>query len=121
MAKMLASSWVTTTMVQPRLSRSSRIRSSSRRELIGIEARRGLVEEQDVGVERHGPGQARPLLHAAADLRRVEILEAGQPDQGELERGDLPDLGRASSSVNSPRGRPTFSARVMELQSAPPW
>ena len=35
MAKMLASSWVTMTMVAPRLSRSSRIRSSRRREVIG--------------------------------------------------------------------------------------
>jgi len=34
-AKMLASSWVTTTMVVPRLSRSSRIISSSRRALTG--------------------------------------------------------------------------------------
>ena len=35
MVKMLASSWVTTTTVAPRLSRSSRIKSSSSRELIG--------------------------------------------------------------------------------------
>src|SRR5499427_5408753 len=35
MAKMLASSWVTTTMVAPRLSRNSRMRSSSRREVMG--------------------------------------------------------------------------------------
>src|SRR5262245_25930997 len=35
MAKMLASSCVTTTMVAPRLARNSRMRSSSRRELIG--------------------------------------------------------------------------------------
>ena len=35
MVKMLASSWVTTTIVAPRFARSSRIKSSSRRELIG--------------------------------------------------------------------------------------
>ena len=62
-AKMLASSCVTIAMVAPRLSRGSRMRSSSSFELIGSSA----------------------LAHAAADLRRVELLEAGQADQRQLE------------------------------------
>ena len=35
-----------------------------------VEAGRRLVEEQDLGIERHGARQAGALLHAAADLRR---------------------------------------------------
>src|SRR5262249_7325329 len=53
----------------------------------------GLVEEEDVGVEGHGPGQPRALLHSPADLRRVKILEAAEPHERELESGDLADLG----------------------------
>src|SRR5262249_50359592 len=36
-----------------------------------VEPRRGLVEEEDVGVERHRARQAGALLHAAADLRGI--------------------------------------------------
>src|SRR5438034_2931498 len=54
----------------------------------GVQARRRLVEEEDVGVERHGPGQAGALAHAAADLRGIELLEASQSDQRELQRDE---------------------------------
>ena len=57
-----------------------------------------LVEEQDLGVERHRAGEPGALLHAAADLGGGVVLEAREPDQRELQRGDLADLGR-------PRGR----------------
>ena len=48
-AKMLASSWLTMTMVVPRLSRSSRIRSSSRRELIGSSPAEGSSKNRTFG------------------------------------------------------------------------
>src|SRR5262249_42589419 len=57
-----------------------------------VEPRRGLVEEEDVGVERHRARQAGALLHAAADLRGIVILEAREADEGELERGQGGDL-----------------------------
>jgi hypothetical protein len=38
-----------------------------------VETRRRLVVEENLGVERQGPGQARPLFHAARDLRRVLV------------------------------------------------
>ena len=44
-ANMLASSWVTTTMVVPRLSRSSRIRSSNQRALTGSSPAEGRFRE----------------------------------------------------------------------------
>jgi hypothetical protein len=37
-------------------------------------------------------GQTGPLAHAAADLRRIVVLETGQTGQGQLERGLLADL-----------------------------
>src|SRR6266849_4538871 len=58
-----------------------------------VEPRGGLVEEEDVRVERDRPRQPGPLLHAAADLRGIVVLEAAQTDQRELQRRDLPDLG----------------------------
>src|SRR5262249_28330851 len=57
-----------------------------------VEAGARLVEEEDLGVERHGARQPGALLHAAADLAGIVVLEAGEPDQRELERGHLADL-----------------------------
>ena len=49
MLKMLASSWVTTTIVAPRLALSSRIKSSSGRELIGSSAADGSSKNRTSG------------------------------------------------------------------------
>src|SRR5213594_80714 len=86
----------------------------------GVQARRRLVEEEDVGVERHGPGQAGALAHAAADLRGIELLEASQPTSASFSETSSA-ISAAVSRVYSPSGRPTFSASVSELQSAPLW
>jgi len=58
-----------------------------------IETGRGLVEKKDVRVQRHGPGQTGPLGHATANLRGIIVLEPGQAHQGELQGGQLPNLG----------------------------
>ena len=58
-----------------------------------VEARRGLVEEQDLGVQRHGAREPGALPHAAADLGGVEVLEAREADERQLERGHVADLG----------------------------
>ncbi len=120
MVKMLASSCVTTTIVAPQAVAQLEDQVVEQARADRIEPGRRLVEEQDVGIERHGARQAGALLHAAADLRRKEVLEALEADQRQLERGDLADLGR-ERSVNSPSGRPMFSASVIELNSAPLW
>ena len=39
----------------------------------GIEGRERLVEEQHLGVDGQGPGQADPLLHAARQLLGVVV------------------------------------------------
>ena len=58
-----------------------------------VEPGRGLVEEQDLGIERHRPGEPGAFLHPAADLGRVIVLEAGEADQRQLECGHLADAG----------------------------
>src|SRR5207249_4860166 len=68
-----------------------------------IEPRRGLVEEQHLGVERDRARQAGALLHAAADLRRVVILESAQADERELEGRHLTDVRRAQVRVFAER------------------
>src|SRR5262249_40849846 len=90
MVKMLASSWVTTTIVAPL---EDQVVEQAR--AYRIESGRRLVEEQDVRIERHRARQPRALLHAAADLVGVEVLETLEPDQRELKRRDLADLRRS--------------------------
>ena len=77
----------------------------------GIEAGGGLVEEEDVRIERHRPRHAGPLEHPAADLGRVELLEARQADERELQRDDLPDLLRGELGEGLERQRHILGER----------
>ena len=70
MSKMLASSCVTTTTVVPRLSRSSRIRSSSRFELIGSRPAEGSSKNRMSGSS--AMARARP-----ARLRMPPLISDG--------------------------------------------
>ena len=65
----------------------------------GVEPRRRLVEEQDLGVERHGPRKTGPLFHATGNLVGVVVFESGKPDQHQLVIDDLADLGIAECRV----------------------
>ena len=47
-----------------------------------VERGERLVEQQDLGVVGQGPGQADPLLHAAAELVRVGVAEAARARPG---------------------------------------
>ena len=47
----------------------------------GVQPAEWLVHKQDVGVHGQGPGQADPLLHAAAELPGIGILPAGKTHQ----------------------------------------
>ena len=69
-AKMLGSSWVTMTTVAPRLSRSSRIRSSRRRELIGSSPADGSSKNRTSGSS--AMARARP-----ARLRMPPLISDG--------------------------------------------
>src|ERR1700688_1094437 len=57
-----------------------------------IEAGRRLVKEKYFRVQRDRACESRPLLHPAANLAWIVALEALEPDQGQLQRGDLPNL-----------------------------
>ena len=50
----------------------------------GVEARRGLIIEDDVRVEGQGPGQGYSLGHPAGDLRRHEVFGVPQAHQLQL-------------------------------------
>jgi len=46
----------------------------------GVEARRGLIEHQDVRAQGHGTGDACPLQHPARELRGHKGLRIGHLD-----------------------------------------
>ena len=51
---------------------------------LGVEAGEGLVHQQDVGIGGERPRQRHALLHAARQLVRIGVGEAGEPDQREV-------------------------------------
>ena len=58
-----------------------------------IEARKGLVHQQDAGRRRQGPGERDPLAFAARQGVRIRGSVAGQPDAREQPRHDPIHLG----------------------------
>src|SRR3990170_847717 len=54
-----------------------------------VEACRGLVEEDYLGVHDYGPREPHPLFHAARELRGHEVLDTGEADPPELLAHDL--------------------------------
>lgn len=66
-----------------------------------IEGAERLVHQQDLGIRRQRPGEARPLLHAAGKLVRILVLPPAQPDEGDR----LPGAGVAA-----------FGRDVLDLQ-----
>ena len=58
-----------------------------------VEAGVRLVDEQDLGVEHQGPGQAGALAHAAGDLTGQLVLGADEADEVHLLHDDVADLG----------------------------
>ena len=53
-----------------------------------IEGRERLVHEQDVGIRRHGAGEADALLHAARKLVGAPVAIALQMDKSDDAVGD---------------------------------
>src|SRR4051794_26126297 len=68
-----------------------------------VEARVGLVEEHDLGVEHQRPGETGALAHPAGDLTGQLVLGAEQTGQVELLHHDLADLGLALLGVLAQR------------------
>ena len=71
-----------------------------------IETGGRLVEEQEIGLEHHGAGDAGALLHAAGNLARQMVGERTEPDEFELGLTELADGGaRGSASTSSAAAR----------------
>ena len=85
-----------------------------------IQSRRRLVEEQDFGVEGEGSRKARALAHASRKLGRPPAGGRRQSHERELEPDENGDR-VGVRLVNICSGSATFSATVIELQSAPLW
>ena len=62
---------------------------------VGIEARKGLVQEHQGGRRRHGTGDGNPLLLPTGELVRVAVLEPAHAHQFE----DLVNAGLAGAAV----------------------
>ncbi len=58
--------------------------------MIGIEPGRRLVEEQEIGLQHHGAGNAGAFLHTTRDLARQMVGEWTEPDEFELGLAEIP-------------------------------
>ncbi len=103
-------------MVVPRLSRSSKIKSSRRRALTDL-TRRRLIEKQDFRIEGHGPGYTGRSA-CRADLGGIKLFEAGHPHKRQFQLDNLTNLPRAQIRI-ALQGQGDILGQVMELQSAP--
>ena len=121
MRKMLDSSWVTTTMVTPRLSRSSRMSSSIRRAVGGSRPAEGSSRKRSSGSSAMARASAARFCMPPLSWLGIELLEAAQPDEGELEARQGRARRRAAGPAISSIGNITFSSSVIELHSAPDW
>ena len=114
-------SWVTTTeVVWSRMFRST-MSCAIFSEVSGIEARRRLVVQDDLGLEGDRPGERDALAHAARELRRHLALDARQADHRQLLGHDRGDLCRRLVGVLARAGNAMFSSTFIESKSAPPW
>ena len=65
-----------------------------------------LVHQQDLRIEGEGAGDRGPLLHPAGQLRRIAVLEAGEPDHvDEGLRAPLAFASREAACARGHRGR----------------
>ena len=89
-----------------------------------IERREGLVHQHDFGIEREQACQADALLHAAAQLRRIKIGEAGEMHEVEIFGGlrkplalaELLHLQRPGDVLD--RGEPGKQRKLLEHNPA---
>jgi hypothetical protein len=85
MVKAESISWVTTTLVTPSCLERATMSWSICGAGDGVEARAGLVVEEDLGIEGEGAGEAGPFLHAAGDLGGVLVGVLAQADEFEFD------------------------------------
>ena len=80
--------------------------------------------QQHVGVDRERAGEADALAHAAGELVRILLLEAGEPDLGDVAAGDVLALGLGDAAQLEPEGdvaqhrRPGHQREILEHEGA---
>ena len=85
-----------------------------------VEAGGGLVEEQDLRLERDGAREADAAPHAARELRRQLALGPLEAHQVEA-LGDPRAQALAAPSRRACSGKATLPSTVIESNSAPSW
>ena len=115
-----AISCVTMTMVAPRLSRSSRIRSSSSRELIGSSPAEGSSNSSTSGDS--AIARARPARFCMPPLicEGKYSSKPASPTSARFSEARSA-ISAGSRSVYCSSGSATFSSKVIELHSPPAW
>ena len=69
-----------------------------------VDCRERFIHQQDLGVDGKGTCQPDPLAHAARELVRIGILEAGQADLPDVAFGDRIALGARHAAQFQPEG-----------------
>jgi hypothetical protein len=89
-----------------------------------VDCGKGLVEQEDLGVDGERAGEADALAHAAGELMRIALLEAGEADRGDVAPGDLVALRLAHAAELeaegdvADHGRPGHQREVLEDEGA---
>src|SRR5580704_10585262 len=83
-----------------------------------IESGGWFVEEDDLGIQCDCARESGALVHTAANLAGVEILETLESDQGEFERSDLANLGGTEVGELAERQADIFGQGHRTPQSA---
>ena len=85
-----------------------------------VHGRERLVEEEHVGVDRERPGEPDALAHAARELVRVALLEAGKADLRDVAPRRLAALALRDAAQLEPEGdvpldgRPGHQREILE-------
>ena len=85
-----------------------------------VEARGGLVVEDELGVHGDGAGQADAFAHAAGEFLGQEVLAARHAHEGEFLADDAADLGLPATSCARAGQRPRSRRRSGSRTGPPP-
>ena len=85
---------------------------------LGVERRGRLVDEHQLGVERHRPADADALLLPAGERRRIGVAAVGEADLGEDGVGARVGLGRAACRFTTVSASVMFCRAVRLAKSA---
>ena len=96
-------SWVTTTMVMPRLAEACH-EVQDALDQFRVQGAGGLVEEHDFRFHGQGPGDGDALLLAAGEVAGAVVGAFGEADLGEAAAGAFPGFG-LGHALDAPEGQ----------------